>query len=117
VLSLNRAAYRSPRNQSSDRSELVCDLCGLQPERNRVGFEMAEAYPGENDFLLVCGFHANGPKVPIRLLLRQGDGVIGERLIGTMTRKRGGGTSSNEPVPWDGASFLSNIHAAIISHA
>jgi hypothetical protein len=27
-----------------------------QPERNRVGFEMAESYPGENDFLIDCEY-------------------------------------------------------------
>lgn len=25
-----------------------------QLERNRIGFEMAEAYPYENDFIIVC---------------------------------------------------------------
>jgi hypothetical protein len=25
-----------------------------QTERNRIGFEMAEAYPYENDFIIVC---------------------------------------------------------------
>ncbi len=35
-----------------------------QPERDRVGFEMAEAYPGENDFLIVCEFHERAQKVP-----------------------------------------------------
>ena len=30
------------------------DTC--KPERDRIGFEMAEAYPGENDFLIVCEF-------------------------------------------------------------
>lgn len=28
-----------------------------QPERNRVGFEMAERYPYDNDFRIVCEFH------------------------------------------------------------
>lgn len=27
-----------------------------QQERNRVGFEMAESYPHENDFRIVCEF-------------------------------------------------------------
>jgi hypothetical protein len=35
-----------------------------QPERDRVGFEMAEAYPGENDFLIVCEFQEDVPQVP-----------------------------------------------------
>ena len=30
------------------------DTC--KPERDRIGFEMAEAYPGENNFLIVCEF-------------------------------------------------------------
>ena len=30
-----------------------------QPERNRIGFEMAESYPHENDFRIVCEFHEN----------------------------------------------------------
>ena len=38
-----------------------------QQERNRIGFEMAEAYPGENDFLIACQFQEGGPKVPVRL--------------------------------------------------
>jgi hypothetical protein len=36
-----------------------------QPERNRVGFEMAESYPSENDFLIVCEFREQGPKRPL----------------------------------------------------
>jgi len=38
-----------------------------QQERNRIGFEMAEAYPGENDFLIACKFREDlpdNPKVP-----------------------------------------------------
>ena len=27
-----------------------------QPERNRIGFEMAESYPYDNDFRIVCEF-------------------------------------------------------------
>lgn len=27
-----------------------------QPERDRVGFEMAESYPYENDFRVVCEY-------------------------------------------------------------
>jgi hypothetical protein len=38
-----------------------------QPERNRIGFEMAESYPYENDFRIVCEFrNANPSLVPIR---------------------------------------------------
>mgnify|MGYP001614504404 CR=1 len=41
-----------------------------QPERNRIGFEMAESYPYENDFRIVCEFRekepSQSPKVPIR---------------------------------------------------
>lgn len=36
-----------------------------KPERDRVGFEMAEAYPGENDFLIVCEYQEGGSRVPI----------------------------------------------------
>lgn len=36
-----------------------------KPERDRVGFEMAEAYPGENDFLIVCEYHEWAPKGPM----------------------------------------------------
>ncbi|MBM4126764.1 MAG: hypothetical protein FJ247_05355 [Nitrospira sp.] len=32
-----------------------------QPERNRVGFEMAESYPYENDFRVVCEYRENHP--------------------------------------------------------
>lgn len=48
-----------------------------QPERNRVGFEMAEAYPGENDFLIVCEFRDRSPKIPAPPLPRQRDGATG----------------------------------------
>ena len=27
-----------------------------RPERDRIGFEMAESYPMENDFVIVCEF-------------------------------------------------------------
>jgi hypothetical protein len=38
-----------------------------QPERNRIGFEMAESYPYENDFRIVCEFRSvNSSFVPIR---------------------------------------------------
>ncbi|UVT17639.1 MAG: hypothetical protein H8K04_08960 [Nitrospira sp.] len=30
-----------------------------QPERNRIGFEMAESYPYESDFRIVCEFRAH----------------------------------------------------------
>ncbi len=30
-----------------------------QPERNRIGFEMAESYPYENDFRIICEFRAH----------------------------------------------------------
>lgn len=32
-----------------------------QPERNRIGFEMAESYPYENDFRIVCEFREAKP--------------------------------------------------------
>ena len=78
------------------------DAC--QPERNRVGYEMAESYPGENDFLIVCEFHEGGPKVPIRLFPRKGDGIIEEQRAGTLMRNQGAGLSSSVPVPHDSAS-------------
>jgi hypothetical protein len=38
-----------------------------QPERNRIGFEMAESYPYENEFRIVCEFRENNsPQMPIR---------------------------------------------------
>jgi hypothetical protein len=38
-----------------------------QPERNRIGFEMAESYPNENDFRIVCEFrNVNRALIPIR---------------------------------------------------
>ena len=41
-----------------------------QPERNRIGFEMAESYPYESDFRIVCEFQkkeaSQSPQVPIR---------------------------------------------------
>ena len=73
------------------------DAC--QPERNRVGFEMAESYPGENDFLIVCEFRERRQKVPVHQLLRQGSGVIGERPAGMLSWKRGGGCLPNVSVP------------------
>ncbi|MBX3304372.1 MAG: hypothetical protein KF693_19335 [Nitrospira sp.] len=36
-----------------------------QPERDRVGFEMAESYPYENDFRIICEFRES-PKALIR---------------------------------------------------
>lgn len=37
-----------------------------QPERNRIGFEMAESYPYENDFRIVCEFReTNSSLLPI----------------------------------------------------
>lgn len=32
-----------------------------QPERNRVGFEMAESYPHDSDFRIVCEFQQAKP--------------------------------------------------------
>ncbi len=32
-----------------------------QPERNRIGFEMAERYPYESDFRIVCEFREANP--------------------------------------------------------
>ncbi|OQW33397.1 MAG: hypothetical protein A4E19_03025 [Nitrospira sp. SG-bin1] len=38
-----------------------------KPERDRVGFEMAESYPYENDFRIVCEFREKtSPQLPIR---------------------------------------------------
>lgn len=34
-----------------------------QPERNRIGFEMAESYPYENDFRIVCEFRETNPSL------------------------------------------------------
>jgi hypothetical protein len=37
-----------------------------QPERNRIGFEMAESYPHDNDFRIVCEFREAKPSlVPV----------------------------------------------------
>lgn len=36
-----------------------------QPVRDRVGFELAESYPYENDFSVVCDFRAS-PKILTR---------------------------------------------------
>jgi hypothetical protein len=55
-----------------------------QQERNRVGFEMAEAYPGENDFLIACRFREGDPKVQARLPSREGDHVAGGSSAGTL---------------------------------
>lgn len=33
-----------------------------QPERDRIGFDMAESYPYENDFRIVCEFRET--KIP-----------------------------------------------------
>ncbi|MFO0699034.1 MAG: hypothetical protein U0236_07380 [Nitrospira sp.] len=32
-----------------------------QTERNRIGFEMAESYPHDNDFRIACEFRENKP--------------------------------------------------------
>ena len=41
-----------------------------QPERDRIGFAMAESYPYENDFRIVCEFRETtlprSPLVPLR---------------------------------------------------
>ncbi len=43
-----------------------------QPERNRIGFEMAESYPYENDFRVVCEFRQkkipHSPQFPIHYI-------------------------------------------------
>jgi hypothetical protein len=40
-----------------------------KPERDRIGFEMAESYPYENDFRIVCEFREKTPsKVPVHRL-------------------------------------------------
>lgn len=37
-----------------------------QPERNRIGFEMAESYPHDGDFRIVCEFREAKPSlVPV----------------------------------------------------
>ncbi|MBX3331241.1 MAG: hypothetical protein KF722_12610 [Nitrospira sp.] len=37
-----------------------------QPERDRIGFEMAESYPYENNFRIVCEFREAKPSlVPV----------------------------------------------------
>jgi len=70
-----------------------------QPERNRVGFEMAESYPGENDFLIVCEFREKTPSVPVRDVLRQGRTVQKEWPDFSQIRfnhgRNHGGTASN----------------------
>jgi hypothetical protein len=34
-----------------------------KPERDRIGFEMAENYPYENDFRIVCEFRETNPSL------------------------------------------------------
>lgn len=34
-----------------------------QPERNRIGFEMAESYPQDSDFRIVCEFRETKPSL------------------------------------------------------
>ncbi len=46
-----------------------------QPERNRIGFAMAESYPYENDFIIVCNFRDNGHMVSFHKLPRYGASV------------------------------------------
>ena len=41
-----------------------------QPERNRIGFEMAERYPYESDFRIVCEFRDTQPSKEMVLLDR-----------------------------------------------
>ena len=58
-----------------------------QQERNRIGFEMAESYPYERDFIIVCKFREDrrdNPKMPIRLLRPQGHSVRGEHPAGML---------------------------------
>ena len=38
-----------------------------RPERDRIGFEMAESYPYDNDFRIVCEFRENEPSQPPRV--------------------------------------------------
>lgn len=40
-----------------------------QPERNRIGFEMAERYPYENDFRIVCEFREKNPSTKKEMVL------------------------------------------------
>jgi hypothetical protein len=40
------------------------------PERNRIGFEMAESYPYENDFRIVCEFRKNDVSPSLQLPIR-----------------------------------------------
>lgn len=39
-----------------------------QPERDRIGFAMAESYPYENDFRIVCEFRETTPPSPLATL-------------------------------------------------
>ena len=92
-----------------------------EPEQNRIGFEMAKSYQDESDYTIVCKFREDSPKfreessdtpkVPVRLLPRQEDSVLGERPVGMLAR----GISSTVPVPWGGSSFSSSIHSTLIS--
>jgi hypothetical protein len=86
------------------------DAC--QTERNRIGYEMAESYPGENDFRIVCEFQEGVPKVPIGLLHRAGDDVIGARLAGTVTWNPGAGLSCIVSVPRDSSPLISAVHTS-----
>jgi hypothetical protein len=76
-----------------------------QQERNRIGFEMAEAYPGENDFLIACRFREWDPKVQARLQSREGNRVIGGSLAGRQASVRGESLASKGSVPGDRASL------------
>jgi hypothetical protein len=78
---------------------------GCQQERDRIGFEMAEAYPGENDFLIACRFRKGDPKVQARLQSGVGDRVFGGSPAGRQASIRGDGSESKGFVPGDSTSF------------
>ena len=64
-----------------------------QPERNRIGFAMAESYPYENDFIIVCNFRGNGHTVSLSKLPHYRARVKGELFqqsdVGPVTRLTG----------------------------
>ena len=76
-----------------------------QQERNRIGFEMAEAYPGENDFLIACQFREGDPKAQARLQSREETPVLGGSLAGRLASIRGEGLASNGSRPGDSVSL------------
>lgn len=52
-----------------------------QPERDRVGFEMAESYPNDHDFHIVCEYQAKKPsRAPSPQQPEQQASLTGEQL-------------------------------------